>query len=200
MNIRLMLTIGLIAGMAEYVKAQVGVFGGAHYSVVRNDVLQNDKPLYKWHVGGSIEFTPKAWERFSVELRAKFIQKGYRQQLNKLYEFRFTYLSLQPVLKYSFSDFLAVDAGLDASALIDTNVEKGISTYNTSDFGFVFGLTMFDRKRVSVYSRLVYGLTPMLDYYEIDKTGNFTGEINDLKNICILVGLRINVYREKISF
>jgi hypothetical protein len=194
------ISILLIFGFPQSSISQIGLFGGANYNYVRNSVLQNDEPTYAWHFGGSAEFTPKSWNKFSIELRTMFSQKGYQQYADKWYTFQFTYFSFQPVIKYYPIDLLSVDIGLDLGSLIDTNIKKGTSTYNSFDAGIALGFTVFENRRIGFYSRLIYGLTPMLNYYRIDAMGNFTGEIEDLKNTCLLVGLRVNIYNEKIQF
>jgi hypothetical protein len=101
-------------------------------------------------------------------------------------------------VNYSLSDNIAIHTGIELSTLITTNIEKGKETYKNFDLGLVFGLSCFNKKRISCFTRISYGLVPMLDYYEIDDLGNFSEEIHDLKNICLSIGFKINIYNEKI--
>ncbi|MBX2966397.1 MAG: PorT family protein [Cyclobacteriaceae bacterium] len=199
-TVALILTVGFIICRAPLAYSQVGIVGGVNYSFMRNSVLENDEPAYTWNLGANVELSPKTWKKFSIETRIMFIQKGYRQYADKWYTFHFDYLSVQPTINYSPVKQLSVDAGIDISGLINANVIKWADTYNLTDAGVVFGVSAFRHKRISLYSRIIYGLTPMLEYHAIDEMGNFTGEIKDLKNTCIQVGVRINIYHEKLSF
>lgn len=178
--------------------AQVKLFAGVNYTGVRNSVLENEEAIYSWHVGAGVNLAPKKWDKFSIALNAMLSEKGYKQYADKWYDFDFYYLSFQPVIEFSPVKLLSFEAGVDLSALVDTSVREGLSTYNNFDCGLIFGFTVFNDKRVALYSRVIYGLIPMLSYDRIDALGNFTGEINDLKNTSLLLGIRVNVYHEKI--
>ena len=103
------------------------------------------------------------------------------------------------LINYSLSTQISIQAGVELSTLISTNIEQGIKTYNNFDTGLALGINCFGDKRISCYSRLTYGLLPMLDYYEIDELGNFKNEIHDLKNVCLSIGIKVNLYNEKIQ-
>jgi hypothetical protein len=109
-------------------------------------------------------------------------------------------LSSPVLINYSLSPQISIQAGVGLSTLISTNIEQGIKTYNDFDLGLALGASCFSNKRISCYSRLTYGLLPMLDYYEIDELGNFKNQIHDLKNICLSIGIKVNLYNEKIRF
>jgi hypothetical protein len=59
--------------------------------------------------------------------------------------------------------------------------------------GLVMGIFCFGEKPISCYSRISYGLLPMLDYHEFDELGNFINNIHDLKNISITIGIKANI-------
>lgn len=178
--------------------AQVKLFGGVNYTGVRNDVLKNEEAVFSWHAGGGVNYTPREWNQFSIGLNAMLSRKGYKQYADKWYTFHFDYFSFQPVLTYSPVKLLSFEAGVDIGALISTNVKQGMSTYNRFDCGIIFGFTVFNDKQIALYSQIIYGLVPMLTYDKMDSMGNFTGEINDLKNTSLLLGIRVNIYHEKI--
>lgn len=48
-----------------------------------------------------------------------------------------------------------------------------------------------------LFSRFHYGLLPQMDYYQFDELGNMT-PIKDVKNINVMVGLKIILGDEKI--
>lgn len=182
--------------------AQVGVVGGLNYCNVRNDnVLKNTKSIFTYQMGVTFNFYPfKSFSDLSIKNEFLFTEKGYKQELNKTYTFHFDYLSYSLLANYHLSENFSIEAGGYISELINTNVKQGLKTYNTTDAGLVLGLTFLERKTVSLNSKINYGLIPMLNYYNIDNRGNFTGEINDLKNICFSLGISLNVYNEKIQF
>ncbi len=201
MRNKTLVTFFFFVGLSSTVHAQVYVFSGAHKSYVRNEVLTNESPIYSWHVGGGINLYPKLdWKKTSINAELAVIQKGYDQHLgNQQFEFRFRYITWQGTLNYEILPFVSVKGGINLAFLFATNVEKGTETYQQFDFGLVGGLGFLENKRVSFYTQVVYGLSPMLKYYDIDALGNFNGRIHDLKNTCFMVGLRVNVYDKKIS-
>ena len=196
-----MLFFILLVSTPSTVFAQVYVFSGAHQSYVRNDVLNGESPIYSWHIGVGIKLYPKLdWRRTSINAEIASIEKGYDQRLgNEEFEFRFRYITGQGTLSYEALPFLSLKGAVNLALLFDTNVEKGTKTYQLFDFGLVGGLGFLENKRFGFYTRVVYGLSPMLKYYDIDAMGNFNGHIHDLKNTCFMVGLHFNIYGKKIS-
>lgn len=181
-------------------QAQIAATGGANYCYVRNNnLLENQKPLITIHYGLSIRYYPiKKLPYVSVQNELIFNQKGYKQELDKNYTFRFDYISLPIIINYAPVKFFSINTGVELSLLYSTNVEQGTKTYNTFDTGLILGITCFEKRRLNLYSRITYGLLPMLNYYSIDKLGNFTGDIHDLKNLCISAGLKLNIYNDEI--
>jgi len=184
-----------------YIKAsaQISIMGGVNYSNVRNNhLLENEKAVFTGHYGISFRYYPiKNWSKFSIQNELMFNRKGYQQHLDKTYEFRFNYVSLPVLLSYAPEKYVTINSGIEYSRLISTSVEDGTHTYNRNDVGLILGLTFFDKRRLSIYSRVIYGLVPMLDYYTFDKLGNFTGKIHDLKNTCLSVGIKLNIYQDE---
>jgi hypothetical protein len=147
----------------------------------------------------SFQYYPfKKFQTISVLNELVFTQKGYQQNFGKNYSFRFNYLSVPVLINYNLSNRFSVQTGLELSKLFSTNIEQGTKTYNNIDLGLVLGLNCVCNKRISCFSRFTYGVTPILDYYEIDELGNFGDEIHDLKNICLSVGIKFNLRNEKI--
>ena len=179
--------------------AQFAVMAGGNYTNVRNNIsLENKGPIAGYNFGLSYQYYPfKNSRKISILNELVINQKGYRQDLEKRYSFRFNYLSLPVLVNYSLSKDFAVHTGFELSTLLTTNIEHGLKTYNNFDAGLVFGMSYFESRRLSCYSRFTYGLLPMLDYYDIDELGNFRSEIHDLKNICFSIGIKFNLSNEK---
>ena len=179
--------------------AQFAVMAGGNYSNVRNNTsLENKGPIAGYNMGLSYQYYPfRNARKISILNELVFNQKGYRQDFEKRYSSRFNYLSLPVLVNYSLSKDLAIHSGFEMSTLLSTNIEHGLKTYNIFDLGLVFGMSYFESRRLSCYSRFTYGLLPMLDYYNIDELGNFKNEIHDLKNICISIGIKCNLSNEK---
>lgn len=186
----------------EKANAQVAIIGGGNLSTVRNDIaLQNKESILGYHFGFQLQYYPvKSIEKWSVINEFIFTRKGYLQQFEKDYDFHFNYLAMPVLVNYSPTPFLSVQGGVEFSKMISTNIKQGLKTYNTFDVGLAFGITAFDNKRVSLYSRATYGLLPMLDYVEMDEMGNFVGDIKDIHNVYYSVGIRIKLWNEKIKF
>ncbi len=182
--------------------AQVAIVSGANVSTVRNQItLENKQPIGGYHSGFSVQYYPfKQFQNISIINGVELSRKGYRQDFGENYDSKFTYWAFPLLLNYSLSNQFALQAGVELSTLSFTNIEQGLKTYNHFDTGLALGVSCFSNKRVSCYAKCVYGLLPMLDYYEIDELGNFTREIRDLKNLSLSVGIKINLYNEKIRF
>jgi hypothetical protein len=62
----------------------------------------------------------------------------------------------------------------------------------------VGGLSFLDNKRVGFYTKFVYGLRAMLYYPRIDAAGNFDGNIFDLKNMTLMIGMSVKVFNKSL--
>lgn len=181
--------------------SQIYVYGGPHRSIIRNDVLLGDSPITAFHFGAGANFYGNRWpQKFFITIAADLATKGYDQYLgSKEFQMRFNYLSTQYSANLHLFSFMSLKLGVCTSLLFNTSVEKGNETYNTLDIGLVGGVDFFVSKRVGFYTQTIIGLLPMLDYYKIDSQGNFNGTIRDLKNTCFMIGIKFNVYDEKIK-
>ena len=198
---RIFLFVGLTFILNTESKAQLAILASGNYCNIKSDIsLENKKPLLGYNLGLAIQYYPiKNYTNISIINELNYNTKGYNQDFEKNYQFKFNYLSFPVLVNYSLSDNIAIHTGIELSTLIATNVEGGKETYENFDLGLVFGFSCFNKKRISCFSRITYGLIPMLNYYEIDDLGNFKGEIHDLKNICLSIGIKFNIYNEKIS-
>ncbi len=180
--------------------AQIAVIAGGNYSNIRSKIsLENKEPIIGYNFGSSVQFYPfKKHENISIVNELVFIRKGYQQDFGENYSFRFNYISFPVMIDYEISKQISIQSGVELSQLFSTNIEQGNKTYNNFDLGLVLGVNCFFSKRLSCFSRLTYGVLPMLGYYEIDEMGNFMNEIHDLKNICLSIGIKFNMYNEKI--
>lgn len=181
-------------------KAQVAVHASANYNNIRSAIsLANKEPRLGFSFGLSLQYYPlKKFNKVSLINEINYSLKGYQQNFDRKYDFRFTYLAFPILINYDLSDNVSVYTGVELSELITTNIEQGKETYNNFDLGLVLGLSFLTKSRISFYSRLTYGITPMIDYYEIDELGNFNREIHDLKNICLSIGFKFKIQNEKI--
>jgi hypothetical protein len=164
------------------------LFGGSQ-STMRNRVLSGESPNYGMYVGVGTQIRPKKFNNVSFGVNLLHSQKGYRQQITYSHDFIFSYTALQLVTYYPIHKSITGYGGIELANLVSVNVEEGLSTYKRTDFGPVAGIRFFDSGRVSLNAQFVYGLVPVLHYYEFDRFGNFTREFKDLKNTCISVGI-----------
>lgn len=190
---------GLIAVFSLKASGQVAFKVGGNYSTVRNEIsLKNIKPIYVSEIGASVQYYPlKEFKKWSLINEFCFSQKGYQQNLSQEYTFRFDYCSFPVLINYAPVKHLSFCTGVELSTLLSTNTTEGLKTYNHFDTGLVLGLSIHQGRIFSFYLRGIYGLLPLLDYYKIDEMGNFKGEIHDLKNMCLSLGVKFNVFNEK---
>lgn len=162
--------------------------------------LENKNAILGSQIGVSIQYYPvKAWEKLSLINEISLVQKGYGQDLDEDYSFRFSYLSFPVLVNYSVTTRFALQGGIEFSQLQSTNIEGGTSTFNRFDTGLVFGIIGFSNKRLSLYARYTYGLLPMFDFQPIDEWGNFGPEQHDFRNSSLAVGIQIKLHNEKIN-
>ncbi|MDA3878995.1 MAG: hypothetical protein PF436_01285 [Prolixibacteraceae bacterium] len=79
--------------------SQIVFTGGGNFSTVRSKVLlENKKPVIGYNCGISVQYYPfKKSKNISLINEMILSRKGYRQQFDEKYFFRFNYLSF-PVL------------------------------------------------------------------------------------------------------
>lgn len=177
------------------------LYGGNYNSIRHNELLENTKALISPQIGASLtlSLSPDTTSRFSLTVESLITRKGYKQDLDSTYSFNFGYIAIPVMINYNITNHVLINAGIEPSFMLFTNLRQGDLTYNDFDLGLIVGITLFDGKLLNVYSRFTYGLINMLDYYEIDRRGNFVGEIHDLKNTNISIGLKMNFNRKKIG-
>jgi hypothetical protein len=185
---------------SENAVSQVSIMGGVNYNYVRNNgLLKNEVPIMAGHFGSSFRCYPfKKIHSLSVQSDLLFTQKGYYQKFDKNYTVLLNYVSWTFLLNYAPIKDFSINTGTEFSGLFFTSVIDGTRTYNNSDIGLVLGIGCLEHHRISLYARTIYGISPILNYYTFDKLGNFTGDTRDLKNMTISVGIKINLYNEKI--
>lgn len=169
---------------------------------MRNDILTNTSPIFSQHLGGGVKLHIFSLQHKTYfEVNGCYIIKGYDQTLGGYaFKSRFRYFEVQTTLNYPVFSFLTVKAGFDYSLLFSTNQKRSLRNYNRLDVGVAGGLNFFDSKQFGAYAQVVYGLLPMIrNYQPIDEFGNFGSKISDLKNTCIMVGVRYNIYDKKIG-
>jgi len=182
--------------------AQLSAFAGGTYSTVRNSApIDSKTSVLGRQLGVSLRYYPvKSWEKLSFVNELTLVEKGYRQQLDYDYKFRFTYLSVPLLADYELTNQISAQGGIELSRLLWTNISEGTSTFNRFDTGLIIGLVGFSNKRISLYARYTYGLVKMLDYEPIDNWGNFGSEHHDFRNSCLAVGIQFKLHHEKIRF
>ncbi len=180
--------------------AQGYFFSGMNQCRVRNEVLSNESPMYGLHIGGGVNFFLKEEQsKFFIRAETGFIKKGYNQQLRgQNFYFRFNYWSLQGSANYLLTPSISLQAGVDFAILFNANLKRWQETYTLYDIGLVGGVGFFENRKFNLYARAIYGLTPMIKYHNIDSMGNFHGELKDLRNLSILMGIRFKINEKKI--
>lgn len=194
------IVVGLLSIFTVKSDAQVSLMVGGDYATIRHEVdMQNIKPILTYHLGMAVHYYPfKNAEKLSLVNELLFRQKGYQQELDKTYTMHFNYLALPVLLDYQLGERVSIQGGFELDGMISTNIKRSLETYNHFDAGLVLGLNFISREGISFYSRITYGIFPMLDYYGIDELGNFGPKIHDLKNECISIGIKYAFNNEKI--
>lgn len=183
-------------------QAQIALLGGTNFCWMRNDnLLPQQEVMVSTHLGISIQYFPfNNAPEISLENGFLTNTKGYHLDIDKDYYFRLYYYSFPLLLNYSVSEQVTLSTGLEFNYLKRTNVEQGTKTYNRFDMALVIGVEVFDAQTVNPYFRCSYGFFPVLNYYTFDKLGNLESEFRDLKSLVFSIGIKINLYDERIAF
>ena len=181
------------------IHAQVSLMAGGNCSNIRDHIpIQGKSAILGYNLGASFQYFPfKGSQNLSLIHELNFVKKGYQQDLDKNYFYRFNYLTFYILGDYAIAKPVSLQGGLEFGGITTTNIKYWRKTYNEFDIGLVAGANVKIAKRLSLYGRLTYGLLPMLDYYDIDEMGNFNKEIHDVKNITYTIGLKFNISNEK---
>lgn len=187
----------LLAHIATY--SQVEIFGGANHAFIRHQSLVGStRPIQSPHWGIGITVYPvRDWSKFSISTNLLFTVKGYEQKVNKELKFELYYTAFQLIANYKLTEVLGAQAGLEYATYGGCSVSNSDENYRTNDLGLLVGFTVFPEKRLSIYSQCIWGLLPIVDYYEIDASGNFKGRIRDVRNTCFSVSLKIKITKQK---
>jgi hypothetical protein len=182
--------------------AQVGMMVGTNYSNVRhNGILGKTQGQIGLHLGINVEVVPlKNIPNLSLKTDLLLIQKGYTLRIDGTrYRANIEYGSFAPMFKYAIMEDFSIHSGLEFNRFTESNVGEDI-TFRKNEKAFFFGLDLFNSKRISFYTRASFGLTRVLDYYDIDPIEGIQGRISDLYTTTIMLGVQLNIHHEKIRF
>lgn len=182
--------------------AQVGMMVGTNYSNVRHDgLLGKTQGQMSLHLGANIEVVPiRGIPNLSLRTDLILVQKGYTLLIDdSKYRANLEYGSFAPMIKYAIFEDFSIHSGVEFNRLMDSNVGEDI-TFRKNEKAVFFGFDVFNSKRLSFYTRASFGLTPVLDYYDIDPIEGIQGRISDLYTTTIMLGLQLNIHHEKIRF
>jgi len=182
---------------------QVGIMLGPNYSSVRhNNLLENQSGKLNFHYGVNVAFHPfPSTPELSFKTDLMVVTKGYQQNLSgEDFNLNLTFFSFSPMVRYELLEGFHIHTGLELNSLAGSNVKEGLQTYQKSERAVFLGLDLFSNKLFSMYTRASFGLSPMLDYYDIDPIDGIQGRLRDIYSTTILIGLQLNIYNEKINF
>lgn len=191
-------TVSFLLLLAQLSFAQVEIFGGANYAFVRHQYLPNAQPTFGSQWGFGMTINPKRdWQKFSVTGNIVLTMKGYEQWVNRTYRFELFYTGVQFLANYDLNDLIRLQTGIELVRLENSSVYNSVENYSSNDMGLMAGIELFHAKRVSGFIQGIYGLLPLIDYYDIDAAGNFNGRIRDVRNTCLSAGLKLKIYKHK---
>lgn len=191
-------------------KAQFGIsFGGNISNVMHRNLLVNEngdsntKPIFGYLSGMNFQFYPfKHQQNMSFTIEVLYNQKGYKQQFNDTsFTKRLNYISVPLLFNYDISKKFTLNTGVTFSGLLVplSVFYKPDNSFNTSDINLSIGAEYKVWKNLNLFTRLNYGVYPILNYYKIDEAGNIS-PTNDVRNLSFSVGLKLNFIYEKIKF
>lgn len=199
----LLLTLLLSVLAFSQIHGQIGLMLGPNYSTVRHKgILENASGKLDFNYGINVAFYPFAnTPELSFKTDLMVVTKGYQQNLsNEDYRLNLTYFSFAPMVRYELSQGFHVHSGIELNSLTGSNVNEGLRTYQKTERAVFLGLDLFADKFFSIFTRASFGLSPMLDYYDIHPIDGIQGQLRDIYSTTVLIGLQLNIYNEKIRF
>ena len=176
---------------------------GPNYSSVRhNNLLENQSGKLNFNYGVYVAFNPfPSTPEISFKTDLMVFTKGYSQHLSgEKFNLNLTYLSFAPMVRYELDEGFHIHSGLELNSLVGSNVNEGLQTYQKSERAIFLGMDLFSNNFISMYIRASFGLSPLLDYYDIDPIDGIQGRLRDIYSTTFLIGIHLNIYNEKIRF
>ena len=176
-------------------------FGGnisnvLHHHLFVNENGDNNKPLFGGNFGMSFQDYPfKKQPNMSFTVGLFINQYGYRQEYpGESFTQRLNYLSVPLLFNYDFLPRFSMNTGIAFSRLIlpISIFEKTDNSFNLYDFSLLLGAEYKLSNQIDIFTRINYGVYPILDYYKIDNIGNIT-PVKDVRNVSLMLGLKYNI-------
>ncbi|CAM1345362.1 porin family protein [Tenacibaculum amylolyticum] len=164
--------VSLFSVNAQSVK--FGVKAGLNFATVNgDDVGTNVDPRTGFHAGGVAEL--KLTDKFSIQPELLFSQLGSQSEGNKV---RLNYLSLPVMAKFYLIEGLSVEAGPQASLLIDDKIElvSGATpnvNWEDFEFGLNIGAGYTFNNGLFLQTRYAFGLTSIQEISDDTRNGSF---------------------------
>ena len=205
--------IVLIGGRSTAL-GQLSIYGHYNCNAITSKMSMPDRGVtYKPGCGISLEVSPiKSNTDISFSLELRLVSKGYSLDYKNVFfdthslnarantHVTWMYFSVPILINYKFSDDVAFNFGIDFANMIDASVHGFEEIYNERYIGTILGITAFPRSRASLFARVEYGFNTTLKYYEIDRLGNFVGEINDFRAFSVVLGVKLNLFKKGIGY
>lgn len=164
--------VSLFSINAQSVK--FGIKAGANFATVKGDnVGSNIDSRTGFHAGGVAEL--KLTDKFSIQPELLFSQLGSQSGDNKV---RLNYISLPVMAKYYLIEGLSIEAGPQASLLIDDKIElaSGVAPnvdWEDFEFGLNIGAGYTFNNGLFLQTRYAFGLTSIQESSNNTKNGSF---------------------------
>lgn len=163
-------------------------------TIIDKGIVKNKKDIITPKIGVSVKFNPFDNSKKIFVLGELILnKKGYTQSLVKTHKIRLTYITLPIFIGYEITKKIETAIGFQYGSLQFTNVKAGKKKYNNNEYA-VAGIVSYNISDViNIYAESIYSLNTVIDYYNIDKYGNFTSKINPFNNFQTSLGIQIKI-------
>lgn len=168
---------------------------GINYNtIIDKSIVKGKQPIISFKSGVTVKYKP-----FTNTEKLFFInellinQKGYAQSLETNHSVKLTYLTFPFYIGYELKN-VDTAIGIQYSNLLLTKVKAGIKTYNNNELALAGLINYKLSNRFSLFIECIYGLNPIIDYYNIDRLGNFTSKVSPFNNFQISFGTVIKIF------
>ena len=197
---RITLVFIILGSLPLMVSAQLSVYGGAGYSIVRSQHLVGDvQPQTGYQAGIRVQMLPRQPVLLHPGILLGIERNGYVQVIDNIrHQYRLTYITLTPFVGYDPAPRWNLSVGTDLSGLLraryrEANQNIGvIENYRSPDIRLRGDVQWQLFKQVHAYLSYTHGLRNLIKYPAIDEAGNFVGTIQDGRSSIISVGVRID--------
>lgn len=169
--------------------AQVSFQAAASYNNIWDAKrVKNKLGLFGYRMGLTVEFKFAKMNRSSVKTGILMDLKGYKQKFDSTFKFNLRYTSIPLQYLIRIHKELQAQIGVEMGFLVGVRSNTPNAIFNGFNTDLEMGLNYRIEKNLNYFCQANLGLIPLINYYELDKLGNFVKRTHDIRFWSVLIG------------